>query len=513
MEGFRDWVARRPAAVLWNVCPGAGKTIGAIRVVHGALRTGIGDCAVVVVPRNNLRKQFATAALSAGIQLDPDFSNSDPVIARDMHGIVVSYSQVASAPQLYRRLLSTVRRQPIVLLDEIHHASDDSTWGGALQEAFGDAPHVLALTGTPFRSDGTTIPFIEYDHDGLCIPGISYSWPDAIVDDVCRPLAWGVAKGSATWVSQSDGEQRTHTFDDRIGKQLRSERLRTFVGSEGFGAVIEQAAGTLRHVRDYHKNAGALIVGMDQDHANWLADLTQKTVGFRPPVITSDDDKASERIEGFRQGTAPFVVAVHMISEGVDIPRLRVGVFGSNVRTEMYLRQFAGRFVRTDRSIPGPIESYAFAPKDPDLYRIIRQMRQDVNNAAKRKKDREESQGSELVEVEKRYYAVGAHVHGAEAVHGDLPVPHGAKNGRGFAAEPEAVPARSLADQKMQLRRRINGLAQQCAEKFNVIPAKVHGTLTKRFSGAIAAADLANLQRREKQCARWLQTGLYDGFR
>ena len=47
----------------------------------------------------------------------------------------------------------------------IHHGGDAKTWGEAIREAFGDATRRLALTGTPFRSDDSPIPFITYEPD------------------------------------------------------------------------------------------------------------------------------------------------------------------------------------------------------------------------------------------------------------------------------------------------------------------------------------------------------------
>ena len=36
-----------------------------------------------------------------------------------------------------------------------------------------------------------------------------------------------------------------------------------------------------------------------------------------------------------------------MVSEGVDIPRLRVGVYATAAKTPLIFRQIVGRFVRT----------------------------------------------------------------------------------------------------------------------------------------------------------------------
>jgi superfamily II DNA or RNA helicase len=60
------------------------------------------------------------------------------------------------------------------------------------------------------------------------------------------------------------------------------------------------------------------------------------------------------------------MVAVNMVSEGVDIPRLRVGVYATAAKTPLIFRQIVGRFVRT---ISGrePEPSWLYIPADAIL--------------------------------------------------------------------------------------------------------------------------------------------------
>jgi superfamily II DNA or RNA helicase len=55
-----------------------------------------------------------------------------------------------------------------------------------------------------------------------------------------------------------------------------------------------------------------------------------------------------------------------MVSEGVDIPRLRVGVYASTVVTELFFRQAVGRFVRWTRGLASQ-KAYVYLPDDPRL--------------------------------------------------------------------------------------------------------------------------------------------------
>jgi hypothetical protein len=55
-----------------------------------------------------------------------------------------------------------------------------------------------------------------------------------------------------------------------------------------------------------------------------------------------------------------------MVSEGVDIPRLRVGVFATTTSTELFFRQAVGRFVRWQMGRPSQ-KAYVYIPDDPRL--------------------------------------------------------------------------------------------------------------------------------------------------
>ena len=64
-----------------------------------------------------------------------------------------------------------------------------------------------------------------------------------------------------------------------------------------------------------------------------------------------------------------------MVSEGVDIPRLRVGVYATNVLTEMYFRQVVGRFVRMQEGLPKPQRAWLYLPKDATLVHYAKRIK------------------------------------------------------------------------------------------------------------------------------------------
>jgi hypothetical protein len=155
---------------------------------------------------------------------------------------------------------------------------------------------------------------------------------------------------------------------DPLTRELANQRLRTALDAEGdwLGAVLEQAHGQLHHLRARDPRAAGLVIAMDQEHARGIAHILQERMGVTAVVATSDEPTASAKISAFADGNAPWIVAVRMVSEGVDIPRLRVGVYATNTVTDLFFRQAVGRLVRwSGRS--GRQTAYMFIPDDVRL--------------------------------------------------------------------------------------------------------------------------------------------------
>ena len=128
-----------------------------------------------------------------------------------------------------------------------------------------------------------------------------------------------------------------------------ARRLRTALEPDGdwMAHVLRDAVLRLERIRaGDHPGAGGLVIAADKEHAEALAERLAPLAGERPEVVTSDAPDASARIARFAAGHGTWLVSVLMVSEGVDIPRLRVGVYATSARTELFFRQVVGRFIR-----------------------------------------------------------------------------------------------------------------------------------------------------------------------
>lgn len=367
-DAFNAYVRAGKENFLLVATPGAGKTIAAARIAHAILSERIAQRIVVIVPTAHLRRQWAESLAAVGLPLDPQWQNGDGWLASDYCGMAVTYQQVMASPDVHRM---ATRTRTLLIADEVHHAGDEKSWGSSLLHAYGNATRRLLLSGTPFRSDNSMIPWVVYQAgpDGVVrsVPDYSYGYGEALRDDAVRAIIFPSFEGRMQW--SSGLEDYDATFADELPENEARRRLTTALNPEGLWikSVMAEAHQRLREIRaNGHPDAGGLVIANDHNHARGLAEVLRRISGDTPVIALSDDPDASDRIKAFSRGHTPWIVAVKMVSEGVDIPRLRVGIYATNTLTELFFRQVVGRFVRI---LPGIDEqtSYLYIPAEERL--------------------------------------------------------------------------------------------------------------------------------------------------
>ncbi|MGX6448662.1 DEAD/DEAH box helicase [Patulibacter sp. S7RM1-6] len=369
--GLRAWQqevlqkmdAWHSGSFLIAAAPGAGKTRPALEQAVRLLYAREADRIALVCPTAPLTRQWAEAAARLGVHLAPDAPELTPPAG--FHGVAVTYARVAQSAE---RWASQCTEGTIVIADEAHHLGDELAWGKGFRLALSRARRWLLLSGTPFRSDATEIPGVEYDSDGVSQPDYAYGYADAVRDGVCRPVSFIPFDGTMSW--QSGDETVEASFADSVSSDQRARRYRTAISTDLEGAlpkILADADRRLARLRaNSHAEAGGLVVAADGDHARAVAATLHRITGTPPVVVMHTDPQAHAKLEAFKWSADPWIVAVNMVSEGVDIPRLRVGVYATAAKTAMIFRQIVGRFVRTipDRPVEG---SWLYIPAEPTL--------------------------------------------------------------------------------------------------------------------------------------------------
>ncbi len=416
-EAIGKYLEKQPRDYLVSATPGAGKTTFALRLAAILRSNRTVSQIIVVAPTEHLKVQWADAAARGGIHLNPRYANSDgTAYGRRYHGVVVTYAQVAMKPVMHRML--TEREDTLVILDEVHHGGDALSWGDAIREAYGTAKRRLSLTGTPFRSDDAMIPFVEYapqpDGTTVSMTDYDYGYDRALEDGVVRPVIFMVYAGEMRWQT-SAGQEMQARLGEGNTKDITSQAWRTALDPAGqwMPKVLQAADRRLTEVRHQVPDAGGLV------NAEMLREITGQQVA----LILSDDAGASERIDEFSRGDDRWMVAVRMVSEGVDVPRLAVGVYATSSSTPLFFAQAIGRFVRLRRR--GEVAS-VFIPNVPTLMQLAAELEKqrghvlegpasaeemwDAEAAMMAEAEREERASEELTE-DFKYQALASDAH------------------------------------------------------------------------------------------------------
>lgn len=482
--------------------PGAGKTTFALTLAVELLRMGEVDRIIVVAPTEHLKTQWADAAARVHIRLDPAFRNSHWAPSRQYHGVVVTYAQVAAKSSVHRNLTESAKT--LVILDEVHHGGDALSWGDAIRDAYTPAKRRLLLSGTPFRSDTAPIPFVEYlpDESGARVSSTDYryGYGRALADGVVRPVLFHMYSGKMRWRTSAGDELEAHLGQDNT-KDVNSQAWRTALDPAGewMPAVLSAADRRLSEIRHHVPDAGGLVIATDQTTARAYAVLLRELTGERPTVVLSDEAEASRRIEQFSQNTSRWMVAVRMVSEGVDVPRLAVGVYATSSSTPLFFAQAIGRFVRARRR--GEAAS-VFLPRVPVLMGLASEMERQRDHALDRQTKDEDGLDDSLLEAANReeetsdaltqeftYQAISSLAHFDRVVFegkefGELAEPGSAEEeefiGIPGLLEPEHVHELLMQRQARQSRLRETREAAAPPEQTTTLPPPLHRTLREQ---------------------------------
>src|SRR5690625_619449 len=185
--------------------------------------------------------------------------------------------------------------------------------------------------------------------------------------------------GQMRWQT-STGEVMEAQLGEAATKDMIASACRTALNPKGewIAVVLKAADLRLTEVRRNVPDAGGLVIATDHEDARAYAHILEKLSGEKVVTVLSDDPTASEKIEEFSDGDQRWMVAVRMVSEGVDVPRLCVGVYATSTSTPMFFAQAVGRFVRSRKR--GETAS-VFLPSVPKLTELANEMEEERDHA------------------------------------------------------------------------------------------------------------------------------------
>lgn len=386
---------------LINAAPGAGKTLATCAIAATLFEMGEIDRVVVIAPRTEVVNQWAADFRRVTGRHMSKATGAD----RDLHSLGLDLCATWSAVSGLQDALQAICRDKRVLVvcDEHHHAAVAAAWGDSADSAFTEARYVIVLTGTPIRSDGAQSVWLAYDDLGaIDHPAegtFTLTYGDAVDLGYCRPVTFHRHEGRFTVDLEGGGAVRVSSQEKAqisgklaripaLQRALDFYRLACVPQYEACGRIplatgyqatmVEWASAKLTELRGRMPRAGGLVIAPSIEMAEYFADLIERVEGERPIIVHSQTAGAESRIAAFRNTDRRWIVSVAMISEGVDIRRLRVLVYLPNALTELAFRQAIGRVVRTD----GPDDdtrAYVVMPSFETLETYARRVEEEMS--------------------------------------------------------------------------------------------------------------------------------------
>lgn len=523
---------------LVTACPGAGKTRMALKAARELLDSGEINRVIVVAPTIAVRKQWASEAMQFGMDLTEAYKNGDGALPSDSDGAVTVYAQVAQAAPMWR-ILASRNHRTMVILDEVHHAADadHTSWGPAILEAFGGAVRRLLLSGTPFRTDGTAIPFVKYSAAGRAMASTAISYGEAVSEGIVRPVRFEVMDGAGEWLR---GAMKTSAFAATVSESDEASLLKTLYSPQGnwMRSVMVKANEELSRIRDEMPNAGGVLIAESRAQAKAYESILRDVCGEAVDVVVSDDPDTpaspAEIIARFRAGQSRWIIAVDLISEGVDIPRVAVVLFASRKRTEMWFRQIVGRCVRRNDDY---VTATVFIPALPCLVDMAQRIEDEADAGLKEAVDRTRRQWEAqtvldfdiVTPLTSTDAILDRVITGGDAyadeelrramekrdlVGGSLTNAHLADIARLLRLATNSVPLASGSfsipkpqasgdEYRRALRQQVNRAVSKINSETGTPHYHLHGDLNRRFGDKLPTASVESLQKRLEVLTEW----------
>ncbi len=355
---------------LINAAPGSGKTICASVIAKRLLELGEIERVIVIAPRAEVVRQWGDEYRFVTGRHMTKVTGADGDVSDFGLDLCATWSAIETLQDAFQTVCQQYKT--LVICDEHHHAAVEAAWGEDANDAFHAAKYVLILSGTPIRSDRRETIWLAFDDQGqISQPEegtFTLSYGEAVQLNYCRPITFHRHEGRFS-VKLSDSEEVSVSGTKETELEPSLKRVNglqqaldyyrlvctpkylsdgTTPDPESYqGTMLQWGISKLEDLKETMPQAGGLVIAPSIGVAEYMAELLEKLDGEKPILVHSQMPNAEARIAAFRNSNKRWIVSVAMISEGVDIKRLRLLVYLPHAKTELAFRQAMGRVVRS----------------------------------------------------------------------------------------------------------------------------------------------------------------------
>jgi superfamily II DNA or RNA helicase len=356
---------------LINAAPGAGKTLASCAIAQELINRGEIERVVVIAPRKEVVNQWAADFKQVTGRTMLKVTGADEDAADMEMDLCATWSAVQGLQDVFQLICQSFKT--LVICDEHHHAAVEATWGASADSAFVAARFSIVLSGTPVRSDGEEAVWLAYDNQGVIshpeAGTYTLTYGEAVDHAYCRPVTFHRHDGKFS-VELDNGEQVHVSGDQKAELPANLKRIPSLQRALDFyrlacqpqyevdgqtpldtgyqATMLQWGIDKLDELRLRMPEAGGLVIVPSIEMARYMVEVLERLDGERPMLVHSQMANPEQKIAAFRSNEKRWLVSVNMVSEGVDIKRLRVLVYLPYAQTELAFRQAIGRVVRTN---------------------------------------------------------------------------------------------------------------------------------------------------------------------
>ena len=365
-------IKKKDKRFLINAAPGSGKTICAAVLAKNLIDANEIERVIVIAPRREVVKQWKEEFRTVTNRTMLIETGGSEDLGLDLCS---TWNSVESNLPLFQKVCK--ENKTLIICDEHHHAAINAVWGTSAVNAFNESKFVVVLTGTPIRTDGKAPVWFSYSEDGSQLTHsqdgtYTLTYGEAVDLKYCRPVFFHRHEGKFSVVLKEgdkpiavsgkngvniDNSKHKKKFVTAIQKSLdfytlarspqyKKDRKTPDLNSYQ-ASMLEWGISKLEETKNRLPKAGGLVIAPNIIVAEYMAELLEMLTEKKPIVVHSKTKNTEDKIDAFRHSNKDWLVSVAMISEGVDIKRLRILVYLPNAQTELSFRQAIGRVVRS----------------------------------------------------------------------------------------------------------------------------------------------------------------------
>lgn len=396
---LRKWQAKATETAVINyskgrklfvteACTGAGKTRHGVETAVELMKSKAVDLVIILTPSIATRSGWKDAFNKARTSLSTIKVTDDNEFPLDTNVWVTTYSGYEAV----QRALATapISLGVFTVVDEYHHAEQDAAWGSAVEALGGIANHALFLSGTPWKQSGYCPLLVSESNihgkpyyssgDIRVSPDFVHDYSSDLIAGEDRATHWVAFKLLPSIFTHKDGrkeefelpgleamspqerlqwEEKAAKDKTPLGKHVKIED-NMLSGSRNAKELLAESVALLAKCRSDTYQACSqsdlpvmLVVAQNINAAKKLAEYIETRWELKTVVIVSEDQRSHELLDKVKSKCADnapdkpdVIVSVGMISEGVDIPQIKVIAYLSAVLTTLYLVQVIGRALR-----------------------------------------------------------------------------------------------------------------------------------------------------------------------